>query len=96
MGSVDAGMESISRSTKEWQNLSSALRRELNLFAGQVYFNTYKDYVKFRRDLSLESADQTLSFVQGWIAIRRKGQDFLQTHIGQLVSGRSLKEEAFE
>lgn len=99
MGSVDAGMASTSRSMKEWQNLSSGLRRELNLFAGQVYFNTYKDYVKLRRDLGLERstwADQTLSFVQGWIAIRRKGQDFLQTHIGQLVSGRSLKEEAFE
>ena len=99
MGSVDSGMEPTSRSMQEWQSLSSGLRRELNLFAGQVYFNTHKDYLKFCKDLGLQlnpAADQTLSFVQAWIAIRRKGQDFLQTHLGQLVSGRSIKEEAFE
>ena len=99
MGSVDSGMEPTSHSMREWQSLSSGLRRELNLFAGQVYFNTHKDYMKLRKDLGLQlnpSADQALSFVQAWIAIRRKGQDFLQTHMGQLVSGRSIKEEAFE
>ena len=99
MGSVDSGIEPALRSMREWQSLSSELRRELNLFAGQVYFNTHKDYMKLRKDLGLQlnpSADQTLSFVQAWIAIRRKGQDFLQTHVGQLVSGRSIKEEAFE
>ena len=99
MGSVDFSMESPSHSMKEWQNLSSGLRRELNLFAGQVYFNTYQDYMDLRKDLRLDlsaTADQTLSFVQKWIAIRRKGQDFLQTHVGQMVSGRAIKNEAFE
>lgn len=99
MGSVDFGTELPSRSMREWQNLSSGLRRELNLFAGQVYLNTYKDYMKLCKDLGPKlspSIDETLSFVQAWIAIRRKGQDFLQTHVGQMVSGRSIKEHAFE
>lgn len=99
MGSVDFGMEPPSRSMGEWQDMSSGLRRELNLFAGQVYLNTYKDYMKLCKDLGPKlspSTDQTLSFVQAWIAIRRKGQDFLQTHVGQMVSGRSIKEHAFE
>ena len=99
MGSVDFGMEPPSRSMEEWQNLSKRLRRELNLFAGQVYLNTYEDYLALCKDLGPKlspSTDQTLSFVQAWIAIRRKGHDFLQTHVGQMVSGRSIKEYAFE
>lgn len=99
MGSVDFGMVPPSPSMREWQNLNSGLRRELNLFAGQVYINTYEDYTKLCEDLRSKlgsSMDRNLSFVQAWIAIRRKGQDFLQTHVGQMVSGRSIKEHAFE
>ena len=43
MGSVDFGNEPVSASMEEWQGLTSGLRRELNLFAGQLYFNTFKD-----------------------------------------------------
>ena len=99
MGSVDSGLDPESRSMKLWSDLDSGLRRGLHLFSGQVYSNTYEDHSKLHEDLALDlspSADQTLSFIQAWIAIRRKGQDFLQTHIGQMVSGRSIKEEAFE
>ena len=99
MTAVDVGTEPVSRSVDDWQNLSSGIRRELNLFAGQVYLNSYKDYQKLSKDLGPRlnpSIEQTRSFVKAWIAIRRKGQDFLQSHIGQLVSGRSIKEEAFE
>ena len=99
MDSVDSGVLSTSDSVREWQKLSSGLRRELHLFAGQVYCNTYKDYKELCEALGLNLnpyADKTLSFVQAWIAIRRKGHDFLQTHIGQMVSGRSIKEEAFD
>ncbi len=99
MGSVDSGMDPESRSMKLWSDLDSGLRRGLHLFSGQVYSNSYEDHSKLHEDLALDlspSADQTLSFIQAWIAIRRKGQDFLQTHIGQMVSGRSVKEEAFE
>lgn len=104
MSSVDSGSQSlfvgdgpVSISLENWQSLDSGLKRELNLFAGQLYFNTFKDYKKLLKELKrTQSMDQTLSFVKAWIAIRRKGQDFLQTHVGQLVSGRVIKEEAFE
>lgn len=99
MTAVDVGTEPVSRSVDDWQSLGSGIRRELNLFAGQVYCNTYKDYKKLSKDLGPRlnpSIEQTRSFVKTWIAIRRKGQDFSHSHIGQMVSGRSLKEEAFE
>lgn len=96
---VDVGTEPVSQSVDDWRSLSSGIRRELNLFAGQLYLNSYKDYKKLSTDLGSRlnpSIEQTRSFVKAWIAIRRKGQDFLQSHIGQMVSGRSIKEEAFE
>lgn len=99
MTAVDVGTEPVSQSVDDWRSLSSGIRRELNLFAGQLYLNSYKDYKKLSTDLGPRlnpSIEQTRSFVKAWIAIRRKGQDFLQSHIGQMVSGRSIKEEAFE
>ena len=99
MMAVDVGAGSVSRSVEDWQSLSSGIRRELNLFAGQVYLNSHKDYKKLSKDLGPRlnpSLEQTRSFVKAWIAIRRKGQDFLQSHIGQMVSGRVISEEAFE
>ena len=97
--SVDFGINPPPHSMEEWQTLNSGLRRELNLFAGQLYFNTYKDYTKLKKDLGPRlnpSVDQTLAFIRSWIAIRRMGQDFLQTHIGYLASGRTILEENFE
>ena len=83
-----------------WQNLTPALRRELHLFAGQLYFNTFKEYREFLAEnvtsKSPAQADQVLQFVKAWIAIRRKGQNFLPTHVGQMVNNRTLKEGAFE
>lgn len=99
MTAVDVGPEPVSQSVEDWQSLSSGIRRELNLFAGQLYFNSYKDYKKLSTDLGARlnpSIEQTQSFVKAWIAIRRKGQDFLQSHIGQMASGRAIQEEAFE
>ena len=99
MTAVDVGAEPVFKSVEDWQSLSSGIRRELNLFAGQVYLNSYKDYKKLKKDLGPRlnpSLEQTQSFVKAWIAIRRKGQDFLQSHIGQMVSGRSIEEGAFE
>ena len=104
MRSVDFGLDpppaSMEASSMEaWQTLDSGLRRELNLFAGQAYFNTWKDYSKMKKDLGPRlnpSVEQTLTFVRSWTAIRRKGQDFSQTHIGYLTSGRTIKEENFE
>lgn len=99
MTAVDFGSGEVSRSVDDWQSLSSGIRRQLNLFAGQVYFNDYKDYRKLCKELGIRlnpSVEQTHSFVKAWISIRRKGQDYLQSHVGQMVSGRSIKEEAFE
>ena len=83
-----------------WQNLTPALRRELHLFAGQLYFNTFKEYREFLADnvtaKPAMQADQVLQFVKAWVAIRRKGQNFLPTHVGQMVNNRTLKEGAFD
>ena len=99
MIAVDFGTGQVTQSVDDWQSLNSDIRRQLNLFAGQVYFNNYKDYKKLCKDLGTRlnpSVEQTRSFVKAWIAIRRKGQDYLQSHVGQMVSGRAIKEEAFE
>ena len=83
-----------------WQNLTPALRRELHLFAGQLYFNTFKEYREFLADnvnaKPAAQVEQVLQFVKAWVAIRRKGQNFLPTHVGQMVNNRTLKEVAFD
>lgn len=87
-------------SVVSWQSLTPRLRRELHLFAGQVYFNTFEEYREFITDMITAKpavqAEQVLRFIKAWIAIRRKGQNFLPTHIGQMVSNRTIKEEAFD
>lgn len=102
MRSVDnarGGSQVKSRSVQNWQTLSGGLRQELNSFAGQLYFNSYLDYRAYLEDLERRtggSVDKVLEFIKAWTAIRRKGHNFLQTHVGQMVSMRTLKEEAFE
>ena len=86
-------------STEKWQCLTSSLRRELNLFAGQLYFNTHKDYKDLCVDIGPRfntKVDETLGFVRGWIGIRRKGQDFTRTHVGWMIDRRAIGEELFE
>jgi len=92
MGSVDFGME-------QWQSLDSGSRRELNLFAGQLYFNEFEDYTELCKEIGSmanSSVERNLSFIRAWTAIRRKGQDFSQTHVGRMVNGRSINVTAFE
>ena len=99
MTSVDCILVPDSVSLKQWQLLDSSLKRELNLFAGQLYFNEHEDYVGLCHEMASTPAtpvDKYLFFIKSWIAIRRKGQNFLQTHVGQMVSGRSIKQSAFE
>ena len=87
-------------SVVEWQSLSRVLRQELNLYAGQLYFNSLEEYRALLAEMitnkSSAQAEQVLKFIKAWTAIRRKGQNFLPTHIGQLVSNRTLKEGAFD
>lgn len=82
-----------------WQNLTRRLRRELHLFAGQLYFNSFAEYHEVLADITTAKTkfqtEQALRFLKAWIAIRRKGQNFLPTHIGQIVNNRTIKEGAF-
>lgn len=99
MRSVDFGAWPAPASMEQWQRLGRGLRRELNLFAGQLYFNERDDHEQLCKEVlsTLNSSmEKTQYFIKAWIAIRRKGQNFLQTHVGQIVSGRSLKGSAFE
>ena len=79
--------------------ISCKSHANISLHIGQVYFNTFKDYSKLKKDLGprLNSkVEQTLTFVRSWIAIRRMGQDFMQTHMGHFANGRTIKEEHFK
>ena len=49
MRSVDFGSDPPSESMEAWQDLNGGLRRELHLFAGQLYFNTYEEHQKVLR-----------------------------------------------
>ena len=97
--SVDYGLDPPTPSMKQWQKLQKSLRRELHLFAGQTFFNTYKEYKKTKEELGEDlnsDVAQTMSFLRSWTAIRRMGQDFRQTHVGYLVSQQDVKEEDFD
>ncbi|KAL8968995.1 MAG: hypothetical protein Q9197_004578 [Variospora fuerteventurae] len=82
-----------------WGNLSSDARQALHLFAGQLYFTTFDDYERFfiqqTMAKSSNGASPSRALVKEWMGIRRKGQNYLQTHIGQVVSGRVLHREMF-
>ncbi|KAL8827109.1 MAG: hypothetical protein Q9170_007144 [Blastenia crenularia] len=80
---------------KAWETLSPEIRQELHLFAGQLYFTTFQEYESLHESLPTEFA-APLNFIKEWMGIRRKGQNYLQTHIGQVVSGRLLQKEMFE
>lgn len=83
-----------------WQRLTHSLLRELHMFAGQLYFSTFEEYRDFLAEIitakPATQADRVLRFLKSWVAIRRKGQNFLPTHVGQVVSNRSIKEGAFD
>ena len=100
MSAVDSntyGQPSVS--TERWLNVNPQPRLELHLFAGQLYLDTYDQYRQLCEMVGTargSTATVPLSFVKEWIGIRRKGQNYLQSHIGQVVSGRVLKEDEFE
>ena len=94
MPSMESATIPESPSTQEWIALDASLRRQLHLFAGQLYFDSYEDYCGFRD--SLPSDVGHLRVLKKWMGIRRRGQNYLESHIGQIVSGQVLQEEAFE
>ncbi|KAL8934729.1 MAG: hypothetical protein Q9211_005078 [Gyalolechia sp. 1 TL-2023] len=85
----------LPKAKEAWETLSAEVRQELHLFAGQLYFTTFAEYARWTGTLATQEA-APLSFVKEWIGIRRKGQNYLQTHVGQVVSGRVLHEEMFD
>ena len=99
MRSVDGSAAPMLDSNVQWQNINLNLRQELHLFAGQLYFNSYADYRVLFEKLNSQTyiaPEKLLSFIKAWLTIRRKGHNFLQSHMGQMVSGRMLQPEAFE
>ena len=95
MSSVDStAVSPLLQSTQNWLKLRFDLRCQLHLFAGQLYFNTYKDYLALRK--APLSILPNLAFLKEWIGIRRRGQNYSQTHIGRMVAGWNLQEEDFE
>ena len=99
MRSIDGSAAPMLDSNFQWRNLDLNLRQELHLFAGQLYLNSYADYLALFEKLNSPSyvaPEKLLSFIKAWLAIRRKGHNFLQSHMGQMVNGRMLQAEAFE
>ena len=99
MRSIDGSATPMLASTRQWRNTNLDLRQELHLYAGQLYLNSYADYQVLFEMLNKPSyvaPEKLLSFIKAWLAIRRKGHNFLQSHMGQMVSGRLLQKEAFE
>lgn len=94
MSSVDSSISTpFTQATENWLNLSPILRRQLHLFAGQLYINTYEEYLELR--MAPHSIMVNMSFLKEWIGIRRRGQQYSQTHIGRMISGWNLQEEDF-
>ncbi|KAL9640124.1 MAG: hypothetical protein Q9204_000841 [Flavoplaca sp. TL-2023a] len=96
MPSIDSSpIDSLPGASRAWNDLEETLRQELHLFAGQLYFTTFAEYELLAESLATRDATP-LNFIKEWIGIRRKGQNYLQTHVGQVVSGGVLHEEMFD
>ena len=83
-------------------NVPLDLRRQLHLFAGQLYAGSYSEYRQWRKVLESGNAVEPategpdLDFWKKWFSMRRRGQDFLQSHAGRIVEKRLLMPEDFE
>ncbi|KAL8715171.1 MAG: hypothetical protein Q9220_001129 [cf. Caloplaca sp. 1 TL-2023] len=86
-----------------WAHLPDQTKQELHLFAGQLYFTDFEEYERFVKTVASScsasnktaAASPSPSFIRSWMGIRRKGQSFEQTHVGQVVSERILHRETF-
>lgn len=95
MSSVDSrAVIPLSLATQNWLRLSPSLGQQLHLFAGQVYINTYEEYLELRR--GSPTVMVSLAFLKAWIGIRRRGENFSQTHIGRIVTGWNLQPGDFQ
>ncbi|KAL8826770.1 MAG: hypothetical protein Q9191_003594 [Dirinaria sp. TL-2023a] len=94
MHSMESAIAANLQSNRDWLRLRPALRRQLHFFAGQLYFDSDAEYREALEDLS--QATWVLPFMREWMAIRRHGQNFMQSHVGQMLSGQVLDEDAFD
>ena len=95
MSSVDStAVLPLSSAVQNWLKLSPSLRQQLHLFAGQLYINTYEEYREWQRGPPAIMVN--LTFLRAWIGIRRRGQNFSQTHMGRIVGGWNLQPEDFQ
>ena len=88
-----------SDSVERWLHVDPQPRLEFHLFAGQLYLDTYEQYGRLCEMVGTaprSTVGVPLSFIKEWVSIRRKGQHYLQSHIGQVVSGRVLQEDEFD
>ncbi|KAF3909914.1 hypothetical protein ABW21_db0200578 [Orbilia brochopaga] len=86
----------------DWKPLET-LSVELGIFAGRLYF-AYDHVGALREYLRLDSGEveddearagaiftnRPLSFLQEWLTLKRKGQDFLHTPMGHLCQSKEL------
>jgi hypothetical protein len=110
----------ISASTTESWSAPAHVITELNLFAGQLYFDNKSEYDRVCALLALSMAHPKAKQVEmdGFVLpayrtgkdspfarsqipvlkklmhIRRKGMDYHRTHMGQILSGKPLSDEA--
>ena len=93
-----------STSAQRWRSsIPEHLRRGLHLFAGQLYINSHGEYEDWLAILDPptdkaagEEGLPRVGFWRAWFEMRRKDQDFLQSHVGQIVEGRALGEDIFQ
>lgn len=88
-------------SAQVWtEHVPKDLRRKLHVFAGQLYTDSFNDYLSWKEIIDPEAKSSmngpSLAFWREWFGMRRRGQDFLQSHVGQIIKGRLLMPESFE
>ncbi|KAL8627825.1 hypothetical protein Q9189_006473 [Teloschistes chrysophthalmus] len=81
-----------------WNALDPAVRAQVHLFAGQLYFSSFEEY---RLVLKMLGGGSTMGgwskgFLKEWVGVRRKGHGYLKTHVGEVVTGRVLGREVFQ
>ncbi|KAI0290847.1 hypothetical protein B0F90DRAFT_1913825 [Multifurca ochricompacta] len=92
--------------TPAW-TVPTHIRTELNLFAGQLYFDTREDYMgavysemdgfvppEHRTGKGSPFKTSKISILKKFIGLRRKGMGYERTHLGQVLNARPLSEEA--
>ena len=116
----DLTFYSISNSPAIPSSAPAHIRTLLNLFAGQLYFDSTKEYERACVLLALSMAHPGATYIhrdgfvppehrtgkdspfarsmvpilKKLIGLRRKGMDYSRTHLGQILNGKPLSDEA--